>query len=944
VVFDGIISGDTLTVTATGAFANKNASDNPISVSILTLTLGGASADNYEVDSASQATSEAKITPKSVTVAFTNTSGMVSENTAAVATPDGVIAGETLDITLTYTSDDPTYNSTAVPTAVGVYTVTATITNTNYTLTGTVTATYEVTAYIPHINITVTIDGWTWGDTANTPQVTADYNDVTAEVWYKLDGADDSTYTRTAPVNAGTYWVKATMAATNAHQAGESAPVQFEIEKKTIQAPGSRTRTVEYSGNPLYEMLTSTPAGVELEDADITAPGQYTVIVALGDGGLNTEWSTGETGDIEVTVTIILKLKAISESTQDYVYNGKSQQYMVTMGDGQSAFRNYLSLTNGTRTSVGTQTVVVTIADAYKDYIKWVDGAPESYSFNFTVAKRVLTVTAQNVTLLWGDDTPVYAVTYDGFAEGDDASKLGGTLVFTCDYKEGDEIGDYTIVPSGYTSDDYEIVYVNGTLTVEDEISKYNGLTKFLIGVLAVILVSGLMFTVIFWLVRGKKKSDGGSKSACFAPVGLLLTLATSQMNTKATILGLITAIGLLLLFNLACMGMMKKGNQHEAVAATGNARQGKSGKSDPEKGATPTCKKTIPAPSGSPAAAETPSGAYLDHGKPVVIADENGEVTEMVRSVDEAGMAVIVRYKKSFQAKLIQSSDETKDYYGRLKNEFLSYKNVKSRISWNCDSINAGKTPLAKFTIRGKTLCLYFALTAEDIGEPKYKVEYPEVKKYEDVPCLFRVSGPRRVKYAMELFALAAAKCGSERGKDKNEDYYLPYEHLKPLLERGLVKEVLSKQKYTTFLKKTEHANHVPTDEEYDEDTCDTETILDEEEEVAEMHLEEVNVLDADAMMEDKVAVSLVEDRRRGNPCKKERIVNIDVLSANFKAGDVVTLSALKEKGLIAKGVDGVKVLARGTLDKPLTVEAENFSLAAIKMILLTGGEVHRV
>ncbi|MBQ8433784.1 MAG: uL15 family ribosomal protein, partial [Clostridia bacterium] len=53
----------------------------------------------------------------------------------------------------------------------------------------------------------------------------------------------------------------------------------------------------------------------------------------------------------------------------------------------------------------------------------------------------------------------------------------------------------------------------------------------------------------------------------------------------------------------------------------------------------------------------------------------------------------------------------------------------------------------------------------------------------------------------------------------------------------------------------------------------------------------------------------------------------------------DVVTIDALKQKGLVPKKEDAIKVLARGTLDKVLTVEADAFSLDAVKMIVLVGG-----
>ena len=70
-----------------------------------------------------------------------------------------------------------------------------------------------------------------------------------------------------------------------------------------------------------------------------------------------------------------------------------------------------------------------------------------------------------------------------------------------------------------------------------------------------------------------------------------------------------------------------------------------------------------------------------------------------------------------------------------------------------------------------------------------------------------------------------------------------------------------------------------------------------------------------------------------------KREIVNIDVLSRNFNAGDVVDINALKAKKLIDKRAKSIKVLARGRLDKPLTVKAGDFSKSALKMIFLTGG-----
>ena len=72
--------------------------------------------------------------------------------------------------------------------------------------------------------------------------------------------------------------------------------------------------------------------------------------------------------------------------------------------------------------------------------------------------------------------------------------------------------------------------------------------------------------------------------------------------------------------------------------------------------------------------------------------------------------------------------------------------------------------------------------------------------------------------------------------------------------------------------------------------------------------------------------------------------IVNVYTMSEHFEAGDTVDVNSLKEKALIPLDTAYVKVLARGVIDKPLTVLANDFSLAAVKMIALTGGEAKKV
>ena len=96
----------------------------------------------------------------------------------------------------------------------------------------------------------------------------------------------------------------------------------------------------------------------------------------------------------------------------------------------------------------------------------------------------------------------------------------------------------------------------------------------------------------------------------------------------------------------------------------------------------------------------------------------------------------------------------------------------------------------------------------------------------------------------------------------------------------------------------------------------------------------------EADEMITDDVALAVAE-REKGAGEGYRSYINLGVIDKNFNSGDTITLSVLKERKLINKKVQRLKVLADGELTKPITVKAESYSVQAIKMIELTGGTV---
>lgn len=69
---------------------------------------------------------------------------------------------------------------------------------------------------------------------------------------------------------------------------------------------------------------------------------------------------------------------------------------------------------------------------------------------------------------------------------------------------------------------------------------------------------------------------------------------------------------------------------------------------------------------------------------------------------------------------------------------------------------------------------------------------------------------------------------------------------------------------------------------------------------------------------------------------------VNVARLDGVFAAGDEVTPSTLRAKGLIRRGSAPVKILGTGEVTKPLRVSAHAFSASASDKISRAGGQVN--
>ena len=161
-----------------------------------------------------------------------------------------------------------------------------------------------------------------------------------------------------------------------------------------------------------------------------------------------------------------------------------------------------------------------------------------------------------------------------------------------------------------------------------------------------------------------------------------------------------------------------------------------------------------------------------------------------------EGLIQIVTRYRRSFMSRLVQSQGDVQAYYSEIKNKLLSYKGVKGRISWGNESFNKGRTYIAKVNAKSKTLYLYLALDPATLEEGAYNFEDMSAKKkYENVPVLIKIKGPRKLKYALELIdKICNENLALPEVKNfEPTDYTVPYWTTEELVKTGLVKKMVA-------------------------------------------------------------------------------------------------------------------------------------------------------
>ena len=472
----GLLGGDTCNVTVSGEQINAG-NDYIATASALDNT-------NYTLPTAN--TQEYDITPKPVEITWADLTltynGTAQAPTAEIAS--GLITGDDCSVIVTVDGEH---------TFVGTYTAKAALDNANYTIANTAQTTFTIEQ--KGVSVVWSTESLTYNGGAQAP--TATLNGV-------INGDTCTVSVSGAETNAGTYTATATLTGTHKenYTITSGATKTFDINRAPNTVTITSTSGWTYGSKPATESgvvqasalfgavdityYTDQDCTSEIAFGDIVNAGTYYVKVTSTGDGANYD------GDEETASFTVEKASNVIIFTTGYpagwTYGDKPAtesgvvQATAQFG-GTITFKYYTDVNCAAETEIAFGNIV----NAGTYYVMATSAETDNYSetsekSQFVVAKATLTVTANSVTVTYGDPVPTFTYTCEGFVNGDNESVLTGSL--TSPYAQGkDATTRWDILIGTLSADNYEISY-NGTyFTVkQQEISLTNTLLEYSYG------------------------------------------------------------------------------------------------------------------------------------------------------------------------------------------------------------------------------------------------------------------------------------------------------------------------------------------------------------------------------------------------------------------------------------------------------------------------------
>ncbi|MDD6302119.1 MAG: hypothetical protein PUA56_02245 [Bacillales bacterium] len=299
-----------------------------------------------------------------------------------------------------------------------------------------------------------------------------------------------------------------------------------------------------------------------------------------------------------------------------------------------------------------------------------------------------------------------------------------------------------------------------------------------------IIVGVGLVLTVVLIVVACKKKTSGKIAPLSWLLVAVVACVLVKKVNT---LVGYLTGENVLLLVaSVAAIVFTVLLALFAVTSSLSILLAPKPAKAVEEK------KEEAPAVEETPVAEEAPvvEENPVVEEEPVVeeapVAEEDPVVEET--PVEEApkapeSLAIIgpngekIYINRTFNERLYAADPALLKQYSDLKNVFLSYRKVHSRVTKTNDAFRFEGKLIGKVCVAGKGLKVYLALDPLSVDSAIYhQRDASSKKRFVDTPLVVKVKSPLSYRKAVQLITLACEKVGTvKKTRYEAKDWSLP-------------------------------------------------------------------------------------------------------------------------------------------------------------------------
>lgn len=320
------------------------------------------------------------------------------------------------------------------------------------------------------------------------PDIRIAYGDALPKLEYNLDASqfvfDDSEETLDNPIHididmdgmeVGTYDIKVSLDDSRYSVVLDNNP-QLMITKAPLSVRVANTHKSYGDDNPVsYELSyiglknnetkpeMLTPFDISTTANKTSDVGTYDIVIS---GGESKNYSIEQYQN--GTLSIYKADLTVKPMNAEKTYGDDNPRFIL----------NYSGLKNGDTEATAFSVVpkITTTAKKYSNAgaykLNVDDGVSKNYELNYeagtlTISKAELMAKVKSYTRSYGEENPQFTISYTGFLGTDDISSIDIAPTVKCVATKDSDVGVYPIVLSGGESTNYDFIYQNGNLTIE---------------------------------------------------------------------------------------------------------------------------------------------------------------------------------------------------------------------------------------------------------------------------------------------------------------------------------------------------------------------------------------------------------------------------------------------------------------------------------------------